>query len=170
MADRMVPLAIACAVALLTGLGVVLARRPMHCAFLLLLHSLAIAALYLTLSADFVAMGQVTIYSGAIVVLFLFVVLLLPDRGREGPAGRGRILVALFGGGVTLVALLDPMIGLFRHGQPAAAAEPGFSVAGLARSLFGPQLVPFELSAVLLFVALIGGVALWNRNSQEPAQ
>jgi len=171
MAERMVPLGIACAVALLTALGVVVVRRPVHCAFLLLLHSLSLAALYLGLSADFVAMGQITIYSGAIVVLFLFVVLLLPEAGRERPAGAGRVLLALGGGAVILAALLEPMLALSGSGEPPAAPpDPGFSVAGLARSLFGPQLVPFELTAVLLFVAIIGGVALWNRRPAEPSR
>jgi NADH-quinone oxidoreductase subunit J len=165
MAERLVPLAIGCLAALLTGLGVVLLRRPVHCAFLLLLHSLSIAALYLMLSADFVAMGQVTIYSGAIVVLFLFVVLLLPERGEETRANMKRVLVALVGGGVMATALL-PVASL--AAAPAAVPpEPGFSVEALAGSLFGAQLVPFELTAVLLLVAIVGGVALWNRGAAE---
>ena len=85
------PLLIGCVVALVSALGVVLARRPVHGAVALLIHSLAIAGLFLVLAADLVAIGQVLIYSGAIVVLFLFVVALLPSGGIERPASSTRI-------------------------------------------------------------------------------
>src|SRR2546430_4771455 len=75
--------AVGCAVALLSALGVVVARRPIYAAIALLVHSLSLAALFGLLSASMVAVGQVIIYSGAIVVLFLFVVTLLPTGGRE---------------------------------------------------------------------------------------
>src|SRR5205814_1021543 len=72
-----------CVVALASALGVVIARRPVYAAIFLLLHSLSLAALFGVLFAAMVAVGQVLIYSGAIVVLFLFVVTLLPSGGRE---------------------------------------------------------------------------------------
>src|ERR1041384_519367 len=94
-----------CLVALLTALGVVLARRPVHGAVALLGHSVALSGLYLLLAAELVAVGQILIYSGAIVVLFLFVVALLPSGGSEGPADLGRITAALVGGAAILGAL-----------------------------------------------------------------
>jgi len=71
MQSLFVPLLVGCAVALLSALGVVLARRPIYAAMALLVHSLSLAALFGILSASMVAVGQVIIYSGAIVVLFL---------------------------------------------------------------------------------------------------
>src|ERR1700730_8677233 len=81
------------------ALGVVLARRPIYAAMFLLVHSLSLAALFGSLAAAMVAVGQVIIYSGAIVVLFLFVVTLLPSGGRElGPRGS-RVVAACIAGG-----------------------------------------------------------------------
>ncbi|MDQ3811145.1 MAG: NADH-quinone oxidoreductase subunit J, partial [Chloroflexota bacterium] len=88
------PLLLGCLVAALSALGVVTARRPVYAAIALLVHSLSLAALFGLLSAAMVAVGQIIIYSGAIVVLFLFVVTLLPAGGRELAPGGTRIAVA----------------------------------------------------------------------------
>jgi NADH-quinone oxidoreductase subunit J len=168
--DLFVPLAIAAAVALAAGLGVVVARRPVHAVVALLAHSLAIAALYLILAADLVALGQVLIYSGAIVVLFLFVVALLPSGGAEDPFGARRVISAAVAAGALLVALAAGLA----VGGPAVAAVPAAQptavggVEAIGRSLFGPLIVPFELTAPLLLVAIIGAVAIWRR--QEPVR
>src|SRR5579859_6174743 len=100
----LLPLLIGCAVALVSALGVVLARRPIYAAMFLLLHSLSLAALFGVLSAALVAVGQVIIYSGAIVVLFLFVVTLLPSGGKELEPTGSRIAAACLAGGGLLVA------------------------------------------------------------------
>src|SRR4030081_3493865 len=99
------PLLVGCAVALGSALGVVLARRPIYAAMFLLVHSLSLAGLFGLLSAPMVAVGQVIIYSGAIVVLFLFVVTLLPTGGRELAPAASRVAAACVAGGGTLVAL-----------------------------------------------------------------
>jgi NADH-quinone oxidoreductase subunit J len=166
MTERMVPLAIACAIALFSALGLVLARRIVHCACLLLVHSLSIAAAYLLLAADFAAMGQVIVYSGAIVVLFLFVVLLLPQDGVEPKARPGRLAIALGGGAVVGSVLLSGVTAVAAASAPSAPATVDLSLARLAKeSLFETQLVPFELTAILLLVAIVGGVTLWHRHT-----
>src|SRR5207302_4205952 len=81
MDDVFGPLLIGCAVALASALGVILARRPIYAAIFLLVHSLSLAGLFGLLSAAMVAVGQVVIYSGAIVVLSFFAVTLLPSGG-----------------------------------------------------------------------------------------
>src|SRR5690242_20830804 len=98
MTGLTVPLALGCLVALASALGVVLARRPVYSAIFLLVHSLSLAALFGLLSAAMVAVGQIVIYSGAIVVLFLFVVTLLPTGGRELSPTGGRVAAALVAG------------------------------------------------------------------------
>jgi NADH-quinone oxidoreductase subunit J len=168
MNDRLVPLSIACAVALASAIGLVCARRLVHCACLLLVHSLALAGAYLALAADFLAMGQVVVYSGAIVVLFLFVVLLLPEGGADRDPGRRRMLVAVCGGTAVLAAIVAGVVDVVT-GPAAAPSTVDFTVKHVAHSLFGPQLVPFELTAILLLVAIVGGVALWQRQEGEPA-
>ncbi len=159
----LVPLIVGCAVALVSALGVILARRPVHGAVALLIHSLSIVALYLLLAADLIAFGQLLIYSGAIVVLFLFVVALLPAGGIERAATSSRIIAALVGGGALLLAL-----GAVLSVQlPAPAPQPATGVAPIGRALLEPLVVPFELTAPLLLVAIIGAVTIWRRQEVE---
>jgi len=163
--DRVVPLLITCGVALLSGAGMVMARRLVRCACLLLVHSLAIAATYWCMTAEFLAIAQVVVYTGAIVVLFLFVVLLLPEGGSEPRTTTGRTLLALIGAGALLVPLAAIAAGSTEPTRAGATAD--MSVAAVARVLFGPLLVPFELTALLLLIAIVGAVTLWRRS---PAQ
>jgi NADH-quinone oxidoreductase subunit J len=162
--DLFLPLAVGCVVALVSALLVVVARRPVHAVVALLAHSLAIAALYLILGADLVAVGQVLIYSGAIVVLFLFVIALLPQGGSEADLGMSRVLGGLVAGGALLagvaawLSLAGPL--------PAPAASAGGNVVEIGRSLFGRLIVPFELTAPLLLVAVVGAVAIWRRQER----
>src|SRR5260370_39006956 len=106
-----VPLLLGCAVALASALGVVLARRPVYAAIFLLLHSLSLAALFALLSAQMVAIGQIVIYSGAIVVLFLFVVTLLPSGGRELNATASRVAAPCVAGAGFVVAIAADLAG-----------------------------------------------------------
>ena len=159
------PLLVGCAVALVSALGVVLARRPIYAAMFLLVHSLSLAALFGILSAAMVAVGQVIIYSGAIVVLFLFVVTLLPSGGVElGPRGS-RIAAACVAGGGMLVALAAAEAA---GGIPSAVTGGDLSVAAVGHALFGPLLVAFELTAPLLLVAIVGAVVIWRRHEPRP--
>ena len=164
MNDLFLPLAVGCAVALVSALMVVLARRPVHSVVALLSHSLSIAALYMILGADMVAMGQVLIYSGAIVVLFLFVIALLPQGGTEGDPGIGRVLGGVVAGGALLAGIaawlaLGPSL-------PPAAPTAGGNVVEVGRSLFGRLIVPTELTAPLLLVSIVGAVAIWRRQER----
>lgn len=169
MGDNFVPLALASALALAGGLGVVLARRPVHAVVALLGHSLAIAALYLILAADLVALGQVLIYSGAIVVLFLFVVALLPEGGSEEPLSSRRVLGGVVAAGALLAALAAGLVG-GRVAPPTDAPVGTFGVEAIGRSLFGPLIIPFELTGPLLLVAIVGAVAVWRRQEPEPGR
>lgn len=163
MGDRFIPLTIGCALALASALAVILPRRPVHCAIALLVHSISLAALYLAMFADLVAMGQVIVYSGAVVVLFLFVVLLLPKGGREPRLGPRRWFTAMIGGGAFFIALLASVVVQL----PPAPADVPHGSAAVGRSLFGSLLVPFELTAPLLLVAIIGAVTLWRRTEAK---
>jgi NADH-quinone oxidoreductase subunit J len=160
------PLLLGCVVAIASALGVILARRPVYAAVFLLVHSLSIAALFATLSAPMVAIGQVIIYSGAIVVLFLFVVTLLPIGGHELAPSGGRVATACVAAGGVLVALAAS---LAAGAIPQAPATPGdLSVPAVGHALFGPLLVAFELTAPLLLVAIVGAVVIWRRHEPRP--
>jgi NADH-quinone oxidoreductase subunit J len=154
------PVVAFCAVACLTAFGVVLAKRPVYVAVNLLFHSLSLAALYFTLHADFAAVGQIVIYSGAIVVLFVIVVALLPSGGREPPLHASR----LFGGLAVFAAMLGGLGTLYawRGTLPAVASTPP-SVKDVGRVLFTELVVPFELTAPLLLAAIVGAIVLWRR-------
>jgi len=158
------PTLLGCAVALLSAVAVILARRPVYAAMALLVHSLSLAGLFALLAAPMVAVGQIIIYSGAIVVLFLFVVTLLPSGGRELAPTSSRGLAALISGGALLVALAAAVAG----GAPLVAASGDLGVTAVGRALFGPLLVAFELTAPLLLVAIVGAVVIWRRHEPRP--
>jgi NADH-quinone oxidoreductase subunit J len=161
-----VPLLIGCLVALASAFGVILARRPVYAALFLLLHSLSLAALYAILASPMVAIGQVIIYSGAIVVLFLFVVTLLPTGGTETKPIGGRIAAACVAGGAVVVALAAALVA---GSIPLAPATPGnLTVEAVGHSLFSTLLVAFELTAPLLLVAAVGAVVIWRRHEPRP--
>src|ERR1700681_3582285 len=103
----------------------------------LLVHSLSLAALFGILSASMVAVGQVIIYSGAIVVLFLFVVTLLPTGGRELSPTGSRVAAACVAGGGMLVALAAA---LANGALPPTVQAVDLGVAAVGVSLFGPLL------------------------------
>jgi NADH-quinone oxidoreductase subunit J len=122
-----------------------------------------LAALFAGLDAQLVAILQVIVYAGAIVVLFLFVIMLLnlqvEQRAMAGPG-----LVAVAGvGGIGLAALV--VVGLRRApaGAPAPAPAGYGDTAALAERLFTAYLLPFELTSVLLLVAVVGAVAIAKR-------
>lgn len=155
----------ACVLALGTAAGVVLARRPIYSAIALLGHTLSLAGLFAVLGAGFVAVGQIVIYSGAIVVLFLIVVTLLPRAGTPpipGSALAGdRASGAIIGGGALAAALA---VALSNAQVPVRSGAAMGDVEAIGLTLFGSQLVAFELTAPLLLVAIIGAVAIWQRH------
>ena len=151
-----------CAVIAISALFVTLLRKPVHAAMALLGHSLALAALYFALSAELLAAAQILIYSGAIVVLFVFVVALLPKEGRDERISVRRFvtagIVAVLLAGVLAIAV-DPNLELGLAAVPPTTLDVG-------RSLFGELFLPFELTAPLLLCAIVGAVALWRRQER----
>ena len=158
----MTAIAALCAVIALSALFVTVLRKPVHAAMALLGHSLALAALYLTLSAELLAAAQVLIYSGAIVVLFIFVVALLPADGRDERISVRRFVTAgivavLLAGTFAIAVIPNLALGL-------AARVP--TSLDVGRSLFDELFLPFELTAPLLLCAIVGAVALWRRQER----
>jgi NADH-quinone oxidoreductase subunit J len=146
------------------ALGVILSRRPVYSALFLLLNFVGLAVFYIMLQAQFLAAVQVIVYAGAIVVLFLFVVMLigggeLTDLGRRGaiwPRITAVVLaVLLFAGlGYGLVT------GRLSAAQGSQAAFGQGSVEAIGGALYTQYLLPFELTSVLLLVGMIGAVVL----------
>ena len=154
-----VPVVICCFLAGLSALGVVLLRRPVHVAVALLAHSLSLAALYMALEAQFSAVAQTLIYSGAIVVLFLIVVALLPTGGKE-EIGASRIAA----GALVFVSIASSIgAAVWSLSSFPAAQGEGYSVKQIGAPLFAELIVPFELTAPLLLAAIVAAIALWRR-------
>ncbi|HEX4601123.1 MAG TPA: NADH-quinone oxidoreductase subunit J [Gemmatimonadales bacterium] len=158
-------LAIASALLCITRLN------PVASALWLVMTLFALAALFVLLDAQFIAVLQVLVYAGAIMVLFLFVIMLL-DLAHPGPTDiKGPVGLAV---GVLLAVGLFFQLGVLRTaGPPAAialppgtvaraAAEQGM-VASVARPLFDAYLVPFEITSLLLLAAIVGAVVLAKR-------
>src|SRR2546422_550323 len=154
------PYLLRAALTVASALTVVVHRNPVHSACALVLTLCLLAVFFLGLDAQLVAFLQVIVYAGAIVVLFLFVIMLL-NLQVEARAMAGALLVgAATPGGVALAGLV--VTAPPRAAPPAPAhPPPGFGgAAALARQLFTVYLLPFELTSLLLLVAIVGAVAL----------
>lgn len=157
------------ALILACGVAVVTVRSAVHSVIFLVASFLLVAMLYVLLHAEFLAVIQVLVYAGGIMVLYLFVVMLVnlkraPEQ-RVDPRRRDRLGILL--GGAVLAELVA--IGLYAFMQPLPASPPAETVAGATNiervgwMLYTDFLVPFEVASVLLLVALIGAIVLAKR-------
>ena len=147
---------------LVSSLLVVFLRNVVHCAMALVTALLLIAILFVTLHAPMVGILQVMVYAGAIMVLFLFVIMFLnpvePERQRGLWWGFGTILSLMLAGLLIPLFVNDESVA-----DPVAATEIFGSPETLAKSLFNDFVLPFEIASVLLLVAIIGAVVLAKR-------
>lgn len=151
---------------LLFGAGVIVMRSPVSSAMCLVMSFVALAALFVTLDAFFIGVVQVLVYAGAVMVLFLFIIMLLNLKTEET---RRLNLAAWLGGGLVVggfVALLVKVIGSqpALHREKPALSFPEFNdVAAVGATLFRDFNLPFQIIGVLLLVATVGVVLLSNR-------
>ncbi len=154
-----------CAVLALAGaLAVVIAKNPIRGAMGLLLLILSVAGLFASLHAQFLAAVQLIVYAGAIVVLFLFVIMLLGPSASTPSDTRG-LVVRVFGGGLFGLTAIGALVAVARAaaGGPRGGPGPDGAFGGIdafGSVLFSDALVPFELSSALLMVAVIGAIAV----------
>lgn len=151
-------------VAIASALGMVLSRNAVHSALYLILNFATVAVLYIVLNAAFIAMVQVTVYAGAIMVLFLFVIMLLGAERLAGPTGGDRRARLERGTAIILgVVLVGVFVALLLGGDSGSAtALPAVdaSPAALGIVLFESYVLPFEITSILLLAAMIGVVVL----------
>ena len=163
-------------IALIGALGVVLAANPVHSALSLVSVLIAIAALFVIQDAQLLAAVQVIVYAGAIVVLFLFVIMLLGvdrEESLDDPLPHQRSAAIALG-----AIVLAELIFLAGHNWATGATAPdqfalkggstalGNNVERVARVLFTDFLWPFEITAGLLVIAVVGSVVLARRSGQ----
>ena len=162
-------------VAVVASLLVIAQRNPIYSVLFLIASFGALSGLYVLLEAPFVAMIQIIVYAGAIMVLFLFVVMLLnaPHEDTEEDHVRGRLpapgRVRAFGALLAL-ALVGELIWVLlgsRRSEVTFAGEAVSSVGAIGRVLFTDYAFPFEVTSVLILVALVGAVVLARRESGE---
>lgn len=148
----------------IASLLVVFLRNVVHCAMALVSALLLIAALFVTLQAPMVGVLQVMVYAGAIMVLFLFVIMLLNPAALERQRGLwwgfGTILGLMLAGVLVPLVMTNDL-----PADPVAATELFGSPEMLAKSLFSDFVLPFEIASVLLLVAIIGAVVLAKREN-----
>ena len=166
-------------VLVLAALGVITVRNPVHAALLLVLSFFSAAGIWVLLKAELLAISLVLVYVGAVMVLFLFVVMMLDinlDRLREGFWKNSWL-----GMGVGVAILLEMaflvMGPAFSGAEPAnpASSQPGYSnIKALGRLIYTDYAFPFELAALILLVAIVAAIALTLRGrkdakTQDPA-
>jgi NADH-quinone oxidoreductase subunit J len=151
-------------VAILAAAMVVIVKNAVHSALFLVITLFCVAILFLTLGAEFLAAVQVLVYAGAIMVLFLFVITLLNPLQPETPDRLGS--QGAIAGALALLLLVEMAL-VVRSGALTAAPAgapppplPGTNIEQLGLSLYSAYLVPFEVTSVLLLVAIVGAVVL----------
>lgn len=153
-------LAIAAAIMMVTH------KNPVYSAIFLIITFFALAGLYFLLGAQFLSVVQVIVYAGAIMVLFLFVIMLLNLEeevrlpvGRRFQTGFGMLFAAIMAVQFLFVLLAGTRV----FGRLTASAEMPGSVENLGRALFNSYLYPFEIASVLLLTAIIGAIILGSK-------
>jgi NADH-quinone oxidoreductase subunit J len=159
-------------IAIGTALGMLLVRNAIYSALFLALNFATVAMLYLILGAPFIALTQITVYAGSIMVLFLFVIMLL---GVEKlPKGENLRWQPLLGIPLVIVLAGDFALNLFRRfGETAtvAAAPANYGdPAAIGEMLFTQFMLPFEITAVILLSATLGAIMLAKPDQPTPAK
>ena len=147
------------------AINLLLQRHPINSALSLVVVMISLAVLYFSLGAEFLAAAQVIVYSGAVMVLFVFVIMLLNAGEEERTTGSRAAYLAGFPGAAAIFALLA-FVFLSERGKLGAAALGGHlndvvsNIAEISSVLFRDLLLPFEVTSVLVLVAILGAVVL----------
>ena len=159
-------------VAIATALGMLFSNNAVYSALFLVLNFVTVAIFYLLLGAPFIAMAQITVYAGAIMVLFLFVIMLLGVESISSPNALPwqRPLAAI----LSVILVVESVYLILSRAQPGMSiASPDASLntmdslREMAMSLFNNYLLPFEITSILLLVAMVGAIVLTKQEKGE---
>lgn len=151
-------------ISLLSAIGVVVAKNPVHSVLLLIVTFFDIAGLYILLNAQFLAVVHIIVYAGAIMVLFLFVIMLMNLNASGEPQKNNVVKFAgVISGGLLLLVLVAALkradTGMLAQG----ATDIGL-VKNLGRALFKDFVLPFEVSSILFLSAMIGAIVIGKKD------
>lgn len=165
MSSELIVFLVLSLVAIATALGMLFSQNAVYSALFLVLNFITVAIFYLLLGAPFIAMSQITVYAGAIMVLFLFVIMLLgaenlaPAKNLPWQKPLARLL--------SVILAVEAIYLLFSRARtdlavttPDASLNSMDSLRAMAMSLFGQYLLPFEVTSILLLVAMVGAIVL----------
>ncbi len=163
-------------VSVVSAVAMLVSRNAVYAALFLILNFSVIAVIYLLLGAPFIAMAQITVYAGAIMVLFLFVIMLLGSQQlRPGSRMKWQRPLAIILG-VALMAESAYILIFHSAGLPGikpVATDPAASTFGspaqIGKLLFSQYLLPFEATSILLLIAMIGAVVLTQVEKKRKA-
>lgn len=149
-------------IAIVTALGMVFSKNAVYAALNLVLNFLSVAIFYLLLDAPFIALAQVTVYAGAIMVLFLFVIMLLGVESIRAELQwkdlwpQASLALLLLVEGIVLLLQRSGQMAALPVNQSTSLTDP-LQIASL---LFTQNLLPFEITSILLLVAMVGAIVL----------
>jgi len=158
--------------AIATALGMLLSRNSVYSALFLVLNFTTVAVFYLLLGAPFIAMAQITVYAGAIMVLFLFVIMLLGADALpktevlpwQKPLAIGLGFVLAIEATYLLITKARPAGDIL---QPEVAVNSMDNLREMGMVLFNQYLLPFEVTSILLLVAMVGAITLTKKEKGE---
>ena len=152
-------------VAIGAAAGMALSRNALYSAMFLILNFACVAVLYLLLNAPFLAVAQVTVYTGAIMVLFVFVIMVLgAERLPAGETRKERFWQRPLALGLGVLLLIQAAYVIFTRVISSSAAKLiDSSPLAIGKALFGPYLFPFEVASILLLAAMVGAVVLTRK-------
>lgn len=169
MTSELITFILLAVIAVASGLGMLFSRNAVYAALYLIVNFVTVAIFYLVLGGAFIAVSQVAVYAGAIMVLFLFVIMLLGAEklGASESLAWQRPLAIILGLGLIAETLY---VLLFQANQITTSngLPEGFgSPASIGNLLFQKYLLPFEVTSILLLVAMIGAIILTRKESAK---
>ena len=153
------------------AVAMILVRQAVHCALMLAVVMLCLAVMYAMQGAPFLAFVQVIVYTGAVLMLFLFVVMLIGTNSVESLTEviRGqRLWAALAGIGLAVLLIVGIGHAAIGSAAPQTSANSTDNLTGLARLIFTTYVFPFEITSALLITAALGAMVLAHRERTEP--
>lgn len=155
------------ALAVISAVMVVISKNPVHSVLWLVVTFFAISGHYILLNAQFLAIVNIIVYAGAIMVLFLFVIMLM-NLNKENETKRNiwRMLTAIVAGGSLLMILISLVRQATEMSDKEALLKEGDIglISNLGKLLFNQYVVPFEISSVLFLSAMVGAIVLGKKN------